>query len=91
MNEIFQIAHVAGLLFILIGFTYVLISGIKAMRRINCQEKRKIKRRRKQTTYRRIMEIRNEIGNHLWIIGIFGFLLCMIIGIIIIFSRELFT
>ena len=88
MNEFFHWVTRVELFFILVGFSYVLIVSIRGVRRINRQEKRKIKRRREQTTYRRIMEIKNEIGNYLWIIGIFGFLLFMIIGILITFVKE---
>lgn len=88
MNEFFHWVTRVELLFILAGFSCALIAGIRGVRRINRQEKRKIKRRRKQTTYRRIMEIKNEIGNYFWIIGIFGFLLFMVIGILIIFIKE---
>lgn len=88
MNEFFHWITRIEFLFILVGFSYALIAGIRGVRKINRQEKRKIKKRREQRTYRRIMKIKNEIGNYLWIIGIFGFLLFMIIGVLIIFIKE---
>ena len=104
MKEFFHWVTRVELLFILVGFSYALIAGINVIRKIRekekhihqvggiknkegfCPPERPLHNPFWTNCFRRIA----MVDDFLWIVGIFGFLLFMIIGIIIIFMKEVF-
>lgn len=95
MNKLFEIAHWSELLFILIGFSCVLVMIVRELIKTDWQEEEQDEKE----SYLPERPLHNPfwgncfrkaimVGDFLWTVGVFAFMIFMIVGILILLLRT---